>query len=361
MVDVMESMREIRTLARQVAAEQLRPGVERWDHDRAVDDGVLAQLAELGFFGMRVPEAFGGMEFDLPTYAAALEELAWGEAGVALILARATSAAELLLRHGSDAQKRRWLERFAGGDVIGCTAAVEAGGTPPRATRQPDGWRVQGSAHFVVNGARAGVCLLRVIADDAGGERVLIVATDTPGCTIAEREQTMGFRTVDVVTLAFDNVRVDDDGVLPPAAAAAITGIGRLSTAAIGLGIARAALDHALAYAAQREQFGQTLRSFEGIRLKLADMAVRTEAARALVAAAAANPSTLATAVAKIVASEAAMHVSTDAVQIFGGYGYMRDYPVEKLMRDAKGTEVLDGTNQQLRLLIAERLYSEGG
>jgi alkylation response protein AidB-like acyl-CoA dehydrogenase len=365
MVNVMEALREIRTLARQFASEQLRPHVERWDHERTIDGDAIAQLAELGFFGMRIPEAFGGMEFDLPTCTAALEELAWGEPGVALLVARSAIAADIVLRHGSDEQKRRWLERFASGDVVGCTAfGGDAAATDVVAREEGGGWGLHGTASFVVNGRSADLCLVRAALDGGRDERLFLVPTGTTGYTVSGRDATLGFRTLDIVNVTFDGVRVDHEAALPDAPAASVadgTDLGRLSVAAIALGIAQAALDHALAYAAERQQFGQTLRSFEGIQHKLADMTIRVHAARALVATAAAAPDALATAIAKVVASEVAMEVATEAVQIFGGYGYMRDYPVEKLMRDAKGTEIMEGANLRLRGVIAARLYAEDG
>lgn len=359
-VDVMEALQEIRSLARQVAQEQLRPHVERWDHTRELDGEVLAQLAELGFFGMPVPETSGGMGFDLPTYAAALEQLAWGDAAVALVIARSTHAADLLQRGGSEAQKAQWLERLVSGEVIGCTAFPEgSGGDTVLAERSADGWTLRGACRFVVNGGAAGLVVVPVRT--TGATSLFLVPANAPGVRQGERHATTGMRALRIVDLQLDGVELSDDSVLEAAASAAGTpgsNLDRLALAAISLGIAQAALDHALAYADTREQFGTKLRQFEGMQVKLADMAVRVSAARGLVEAAAAAPDTRTTSIAKLYASEAAMAVSTDAVQVFGGYGYMRDYPVEKLMRDAKGCEILGGANQRLRVLIANELYA---
>jgi hypothetical protein len=372
------ALQEIRELARQVAVEQLRPHVERWDHDRAIDPGALAQLAELGFFGMLVPEENGGMGFDKATYATALEQLAWGEPSIALTVAHTAFVAEMILRHGDDAQKRRWLERLADGSVRACFAASEEGAgsdataLETRARRDGDAWVLTGSKRWVTNGASSDFALvLARTADPAleSGRRsqprgigAFIVPADTAGFRVGERDTTMGFRPLDIVTLHLDDVRVDAAAVLGDPALGFIhtlelLDLGRIGVSAIALGIAQAALDHAIAYAAEREQFGRKLHRFQGIQFKLADMAIRVEATRALLGAAVAAPSARTCAMVKVFASETAMAVTTQAVQVFGGYGYMRDYPVEKLMRDAKATEILEGTNEIQRVSIARELY----
>lgn len=391
-------------MARQFARERLRPNVERWDHERAFDGDLIAELAELGFLGMTVPESHGGMALDLPAYAAAIEELAWGEPAVALIVARNATAADLLLRHGSDAQQRAWLERLASGEALACLASSEQASNAShdvRATAGGDGWRLDGTSAFVVNGGAAHLLILRARLETGGdgrasgapgnervsaSEMLFLVRSDAPGYTVVEREATLGFRAADIVRISLNGVRLGEDAALGVGASlevgeagrggstgaagayvgddfadrfAAATDLGRLSIAAIALGIAQAALDHAVAYANQREQFGEKLRAFEGIQLKLADMAIRVLAARALVAEATASPTRTRTAAAKVIASEAAMWVSTQAVQVFGGYGYMRDYPVEKLMRDAKGTELFEAANDDLRVLVTAELYRD--
>lgn len=263
---------EIRQLARQFAESELRPHVEQWDHDCAISAEVTAQLAELGFFDM-----LASGDFDMPAYIAAVEELAWGEPGVALLVATANAR--------------------------GAT------------------------------GAR-----LAMTTDEHGA--MLLTPTNAMG----KRISTMGFRTVDI--------SVVDSASRPASSDGALIGI-----AAIAVGIAQAALGHAARYADLREQFGTKLREFEGLQYKLAEMAMRTSAARALLNTAVLQPDASAAAMAKLFASETAMWVTTQAVQIFGGYGYMRDYPVEKLMRDAKATEMLEATNEALRVTIARELY----
>jgi acyl-CoA dehydrogenase len=273
---------EIRQMARQFAQSDVRPHVEKWDHDGAIPPETLAQIAELGFFGMLTPEEQGGMAFDTATYAAAIEELAWGEAGLALLVATANAA-------GID-------------DVT--------------ATR------------------------LEMLVDDTGG--MFLVPAKATGARVS----TLGFRTVEII-------RSDRTREAAQSSDAALIGV-----AAIAIGIAQAALEHARAYADEREQFGTKLRDFEGLQYKLADMATRIAAARALLLSVCqADGSGSGASMAKVFASEAAVFVTTQAVQIFGGYGYMRDYPVEKLMRDAKATEMLEGSNESLRVTIARNLY----
>ncbi|MGQ0813705.1 MAG: acyl-CoA dehydrogenase family protein [Gemmatimonadota bacterium] len=294
---------EIRQLARQFANSDLRPHVEQWDHDAAIPAETFAQLAELGFFGMLVPDAFGGTEFDWPTYAAALEELAWGEPGVALIVATAGAAANRLAALAGEADRRGPLEAIASGAFT----------------------------------------KLVMLTDNRS---MFLVPAELAGVSVGGRVTTLGFRTAEIFR------GESDANPLPQA-----TAVGHIGIAAIGVGIAQAALEHARGYADVREQFDRKLRDLEGIQFKLAEMAMRTEAARTLLQKAATESRADRAAMAKVFASEAAMWVTTQAVQIFGGYGYMRDYPVEKLMRDAKATELLEAANDLLRVTIARELY----
>jgi alkylation response protein AidB-like acyl-CoA dehydrogenase len=365
-------IQEIRQLARQFAESELRPHVEKWDHDAALDPQTLAQLAELGFFGMLIPEAYGGMEFDYPTYVSVIEELAWGEPSAALTVAATSFVANLIVRNGSDDQKRRWLEPIARGEVLACFAMSEPGAgsdgaaLSTRAVREGNDWVINGDKKWVTNGGTAQLALLlaRTGTSENGvrGIGAFLVATDTAGYVIGKRETTMGFRPLEIVSVKLDNLRVGNDSLLGEPAqgflyASQTLDVGRLAISAISLGIAQAALDYALGYADMREQFGEKLRKFEGMQFKLADMAIRVEATRALLERVAAEPTSMLSSIVKVCASETAMWVTTQAVQIYGGYGYMRDYPVEKLMRDAKATEILEGTNEIQRVLIARELY----
>lgn len=364
---------QIRELARQFAEGELRPHVEAWDRDAALDAGVLAQLGELGFFGMLIPEEHGGMAFDLGTYLTAVEELSWGEPGVALTLSIHNALVAILDRHGTDGQKERWLGPLASGERIGAFALSEEGAgsdaaaVAATAERDGDDWVLRGTKKWVTNGRIAG---LAVVVARSGGEgheglSAFLVPTDVDGWTPGKREDTMGLRCLEVVDVALNDVRVPADALLGQAGTGfklAMEGLdmGRLGVAAQALGIAQAALDHAVRYAGEREQFGRSIAEFEAIQFKLAEMATKVVAGRSLLHRAAAERSTQASAMAKLFCSEAAMAVTTEAVQIFGGYGYMRDYPVEKLMRDAKATEIYEGTNEIQRVVIARELLRRG-
>ena len=362
----MQELQEIRALAREFAQAELRPHVEQWDHDRSLGPDVLAHAAELGFFGMLVPDRFGGMGFDPPAYVTVLEQIAWGEPGVALTLAHASMAGSLIQRRGKEDLQHSLLEPMARGDTIACFAlAEEAAGSDlqeatTRATRNGDGWVINGNKAWVTNADLARVAIVLAAVDN--DQFALFAVAREDGWTAGARASTLGLRPLSINALQLQDARVASSALLlGPASASEIVktwaDIGQLSIAAIALGISQAALDHAIGYADQREQFGRKLREFEGVQYKLADMATRTEAARTLLREAVAQNDVQHAAMAKLFASETAMWVTTQAVQIFGGYGYMRDYPVEKLMRDAKAMELLERANELLRVDIAEALY----
>ncbi len=369
-----DEVQQVAELARQFAEAELRPHVARWDQEASLDKAVLKALADLGFFGLLAPERAGGMEFGLPAYVAALEALAWGEPSVALVLAMHTAFGVIpLAQHGDEGQQQTILPKLASGELIACLALSEPGAgldltaMHTHAVREGEAWVLNGRKQWV---SGAGLANLAVVvartapAGEAGHGAVglFLVPLDAPGVTMGEREETMGLRPLPFAHVTLKDVRVGPEGGMgDPTGGAEIVHeameLARLGIAAQAVGIAQAALDHALAYADQREQFDTRLRDFEGVQYKLADMATRAEAARALLLHAAAQPSTRLAAMAKLFASEAAMWCATQAVQVFGGYGYMRDYPVEKIMRDAKATEIYESTNEMQRSAIARELY----
>ena len=367
----MDVAEQIRDLARQFAEAELRPHVEAWDREARLDPAVFEQLGELGFFGMLVPDEHGGMDFDLGTYLSALEVLSWGEPSVALTLSiHSAFAVRLLLRHGTEEQKARWLPELASGERIGCFALSEeeagsdAAAASSTATREGDEWVLNGTKKWVTNGRVGGLAIVvaRTGGEGAKGLSAFVVPTEAEGWVVGARENTMGLRPLEVVTVELKGLRLPADSLLGEEGAGfrlAMEGLdlGRLGIAAQAVGIGQAALDHALRYGGEREQFGQPIRDFEAIQFKLADMATGVNAARALIRQATEEQSTASSSMAKLFASEMAMRLTTEAVQIFGGYGYMRDYPVEKLMRDAKATEIYEGTNEIQRVVIARELY----
>lgn len=359
-------LEEIRTLARDFAQTELRPHTERWDHERSVDVSTFAQLAELGFFGMLVSEPHGGMGFDLAAYAAVLEEIARGEASVAVVVANTTCAAALIERFGTDAQKTEWLERIASGEARATVAIAEeqagsdASAVETTATPRDVGSALNGTKRWVSSGGEATLAI--VYARGESGPGLYLVPRHTDGYNIGTRDDTLGLRPLELVTVQFENAALEPHALLGSAVdadeqLAGVRSAARAGIAAIAVGIAQAALDHAIEYANVREQFNTKLRNFEGIQFKLADMASRTAAARALLMEATSANDEQRISMAKIFASESAMWVTTQAVQIFGGYGYMRDYPVEKLMRDAKAMEMMEGSNEVIRVEVARELY----
>jgi alkylation response protein AidB-like acyl-CoA dehydrogenase len=367
-LEVMQETNEIRALARQFAEERLRPNTEEWDAHGSFGDEIAAELAELGFLGMLAPESAGGMAFGLDAYVAVLEELAWGEAAIALRVANsgrvATALSAAIERGATDPSGLAGrLERIAAGESVaavgegrGARAApidVSATATPTRGSIE-----LSGLINAVVDGRAADIALVPAIASEplVRSRTLALVDAASDGWRIVEREQTLGLRPIEIDSVALD--AVEPIGVV--AAAGPVERVAWLSIAAIALGIARSALDYAREYADIREQFGRRIRAFEGIQHKLADMDVRVRTAGALLREAVRTGDTgarSAAAAAKLVAGDAAMWVATQAVQVYGGYGYMRDYPVEKLMRDAKAMQLFGDPSDVLRGIIAAELY----
>lgn len=379
---------EIRAMAREFAAGEIRPHAAEWDARRALPEDIFRKLAELGFLGLRVPEEAGGLELDLITTLLAVEALSWGDASVGLSAAVHNGpVTQALVAFGSPAQREGWLPRMASGETIGAFALSEADAGSDAAAlacaarSSGEGWILTGEKRWVTNGVRAG--LLLVFARTGQGREgisAFLVDRTLPGIEVAGRERTMGLSASETVTLRFQGVELQGDALLGGAGegwkvAGDALVHGRLMVAAQALGVAEAAFEHSIRYAGEREQFGAPLAAFGAVQEKLAGMAQRLAQARALLREVAREveagspadggsfPISLAAraAMAKVAASESAMWVADEAVQIFGGYGYMRDYPVEKLMRDAKGTEVYEGPNEVLRWLVARDAIREAG
>ncbi len=373
---------ELRNLARTFAEGEIRPRVSSWERAGVIDDSAFGKLAELGFLGMRIPEAYGGLAFDAATYVTVLEELAWGDGALALSVAiHCGGVSSMIVARGTEAQRRMWLPKLASGERLAAFALSEpdAGSDPAsiqtRADRRGDGWVLNGVKRWVTNGARAG---LVIVFARTGPDAIdaFLVDPATPGYRVGRREKTLGLRASETVTVHLDDVGLGSDALLGGEEGAGLRhalealDVGRVGVAAQAVGIGRAAMEHAMAYALERRQFGQRLADFGATRAKMAEMHRRLEAARALALRAAeavddagngvtrTGPDglTARAAVAKLSASEAATWVADEAIQIFGGYGYMKEYPVEKLLRDAKGTEIYEGTNEIMRHVIAREL-----
>src|SRR5438876_9891110 len=367
-----ETQRQIIELAREFARTRIEPFAAEWDRTAHFARDVINALGELGFLGMCAPEECDGMGLDTVTYLLALEEIAAADASIAVSLSiHNAMPTTMLVRHGTAAQKERFLKRMARGELLAGFALSEpesgsdAAALRTRAVRDGDHWVVSGAKAWATNGATAD--LMMVMARSERGISAFVVPTDAPGYRPGKPEDKMGLRASNTVALALEDVRLPGEHLLGEEGAGfgyAMEGLdaGRLGIAVQAVGIARRALEHSVAYCAERRQFGRALREFQGVQLKLADMATRVEAARALTHTVATRrdrgeDTTMQASMAKLFASEAAMWVTTQAVQLFGGYGYMRDFPVEKLFRDAKVTEIYEGTSEIQRIIVARGLY----
>jgi alkylation response protein AidB-like acyl-CoA dehydrogenase len=364
----------MREMVRSFAENELAPTVAERDEQERFDRALMYdQLGELGLAGVVFPEEYGGAGADYLSYAIAVEELSRVCASTGVTLsAHLSLGANPIFLFGNEEQKQQFLKPLAEGSKLGAfgltepTAGSDAGGTRTTATRDGDEWVLNGSKIFITNGGEAEVYIVFARSDKNAekhrGISAFIVEKDTPGFTFGKKESKMGIRSSPTCELAFDNCRIPAGNLLGKegegfkVAMKTLDG-GRIGIAAQALGIAQGAYEAAVAYARDRTQFGQSIAGFQGVQFILADMATRVEAARLLVYQSAWRASAglsygKESAMAKLAASEAAMWVTTKAVQVHGGYGYTREYPVERMMRDAKITEIYEGTSEVQRLVI---------
>ncbi|MDQ3673530.1 MAG: acyl-CoA dehydrogenase family protein [Gemmatimonadota bacterium] len=377
-----EEQSEVQKLAREFAHAEIAPHAAAWDENAYFEPSLVAKLGELGFLGMMLPEQYDGLGVDTGTYLIALEEIAAADASAAVMMSVHNSLpTQMILRYGSDEQKDRYLRKMARGELLGAFALSEpdagsdASALATQAVKDGDAWVLNGTKSWVTNGNTAGVILVMARTDTPDARRggrgigAFVVTPDLPGFNVGKKEDKMGLRASPTVQLTFDNMQVPADNLLGDPTQGFIYAMqsldnGRLGIAAQAIGIARAALEHSVTYAGERKQFGQAIKEFEGIQFKLADMATRVAGSRALLHAAAAAKDRgqsvrQFSSMAKLMASETAMWVTTQAVQIFGGYGYVKEYPVERLFRDAKVTEIYEGTSEIQRIVIARALYGQ--
>ena len=377
-----DEQRDMQRLARDFATTEIAPYAAQWDREQRFETSLVRRLGELGFLGMLLPEAYGGLALPTVTYLLVLEEIAAADASVAVLMSVHNSLpSQMVLTRGTDAQRERFLKPMAAGEMLGAFALSEpdagsdAASLRTQAVLDGDAYVLNGTKSWVTQGNEAGVIVAMARTDSpddrrgAKGISAFLVTPDLPGFRVGKKEDKMGLRASPTVQLVFDNMRVPVVNLLGQPGHGFIYALqsldqGRLGIAAQAVGIARAALEHAVRYASERRQFGKPIRENEAIQFKLADMAVRiTQARAALYAAAAAKDRgesiTLLGSIAKLAASEAAMWVTTQAIQVFGGYGYVTDYPVERLFRDAKVTEIYEGTSEIQRLVIARELYAD--
>jgi alkylation response protein AidB-like acyl-CoA dehydrogenase len=373
-----EEQRMIRDMAREFSQNELAPNAAKWEKEGWIADEAVAKMGELGLLGMVVPEEWGGSYTDYTAYALAIEEVAAGCAGTAAMMSVHSSVGcGPILKYGSEEQKRKYLADMAAGRKIGCfcltepQAGSEANNLKTRAALKDGQWVLNGNKLFVTNGKRAKVAIVFAVTDPELGKKGLsafIVPSDSPGFIVDRPEHKLGIKASDTCAITLDNCTISEQNLLGPRGkglAIALSNLegGRIGIAAQALGIARAALDAAVAYAKDRKQFGVPLTEHQSIANMLADMHTRINASRLLIHHAARMrteglPCLSEASQAKLYASELAEWVCSKAIQIHGGYGYLQDYPVERHYRDARITQIYEGTSEIQRMLIARSLTS---
>ncbi len=374
-----EEEKELQELTRRIANEKVRPVAAKYDRSGEFPWEMVDVFREAGLFAVAIPEEYGGLGMGVFGLALVTEELSKACGGIALSVAGTALGAFPLLIAGSPELKQRYLPRLAEGEMLAgfCLtepeAGSDAGAIRTTAVKDGDYYVLNGTKHFITNGGVAGIYTVIAMTNPKKGGRgasAFVVEADTPGLVIGKKEDKMGIRASATAEIHFENCRVPKENLIGREGLGFIVALqtldqSRPGVAAQALGIAQGALDLAVDYARQRKQFGQSISSFQAIQHMLADMATQIEAARALIYAVARYIDSggkdygKVSAMTKLFASDVAMRVTTDAVQIFGGYGYMREYPIEKYMRDAKITQIYEGTNQIQRNVIARHLIKE--
>jgi butyryl-CoA dehydrogenase len=367
--------REIQTLAREIAETEIRPHASDWDREHRFPRELFSTLGEIGLMGVCIPEDLGGAGADFVSYVLVLEELSRADAGVGVTVAVHTSAATLpIVTFGTDEQKTRFVPPLARGEALGAFALTEsgsgsdAGSLRTLAVPDGDGWRLTGTKQWCTNGSHASTFLLFARTDPAtdGARGISAFVLDAEHVEVTREEEKLGIHSSSTADLRLDGARVDADRLLHEerkgfAVAMATLDGGRIGIAAQAVGIAQAALDTARAYALEREQFGRKIAEFQAVQFRLADMATDIAAARQLTLRAAwlkqaGLPHGAEGAMAKLFASKVAVQASQDAIQVLGGYGYTREFPAERYYRDAKITEIYEGTSEIQRIVIARDL-----
>jgi alkylation response protein AidB-like acyl-CoA dehydrogenase len=379
-IELTEDQRMIRDMAREFAQGEVRPRAEAWQEAGWIEDGVIAQMGELGLLGMVVPEQWGGSYTDYVSYALAVEEIAMGDGALSTLMSVHSSVGcGPVLKYGTQQQQDAWLPDLAAGKAIGCfcltepQSGSEAHNMKTRAVLKDGNWVLNGAKQFVTNGKRAKLAIVFAITDPDLGKKgisAFLVPTDTPGFEVARLEQKMGIKASDTCAISLTDCAIPEENMLGPRGkglAIALSNLegGRIGIAAQALGIARAAFEEALRYAKERVQFGKPIIEHQSIANMLADMHTRINATRLLILHAArlrteGLPCLSEASQAKLFASEMAEWVCSKAVQIHGGYGFLQDYPVERYYRDQRITQIYEGTSEVQRLLIARGLANYG-
>jgi alkylation response protein AidB-like acyl-CoA dehydrogenase len=373
-----EEQQLLRRSVREFAETEIRPHVREWDDTQHFPIELMPKLAALGLLGIQVPEQYGGAAMSAIDYCICIEELARVDPGVALSVAahNGLCSAHISL-FGSEAQKQKYLVPLARGEKIGAwgltesTSGSDAAAMRTTASRAGDCWVLNGSKTFTTHGRVGDVMVVMAVTDRAAGTRgisAFVVDKGTPGMSPGKKEDKLGMRASDTSEVLFDNCRIPADQLLGGEGQGftntmQVLDAGRIGIAALSVGLAQGAYEAALAYARERKAFGKTISSFQAIQWKLADAATRIEASRLLTYRAAylkdrGGRTTLESSMAKLYASETAVRVADDCVQIHGGYGFVKDYPAEKFFRDVKLTTIGEGTSEIQRLVIARHLLS---
>ena len=366
----------IRDALRSFAQERLAPNAARWDRKHHFPQEELKELAALGAFGVAVPEEYGGAGLDYVALALVLEEIAAGDGGTSTIISvNNCPVCSIAMMYASEAQKQQWLRPLAQGELLGAFALTEphtgsdAAALRTTATRDGDAYVINGTKQFITSGKHGDVAIVMAVTDKAAGKKGISafwVPTDTPGYIVAGIEHKMGQHSSDTAQIVFDNCRIPlanligAEGMGYKIALSGLEG-GRIGIASQAVGMARAAYEAALAYAKDRESFGKPIFEHQAVQFRLAEMAMKIEAARQLIWHAAAMkdaglPCLKEAAMAKLFASEMAERVVSDAMQVFGGYGYVADFPVERIYRDVRVCQIYEGTSDIQKLLIARAL-----
>jgi hypothetical protein len=375
-----EEQRQLRKSVREFAEGEIGPHVMEWDEASHFPTEILPKLAQMGLLGVIFPEEYGGAGLGYIEYATAIEELSRVDGSVGLFVAAHNSlCSNHIYKFGTEEQKRKYLEPLAQGKKLGAWSLTEpeagsdAGGTRTTAVRNATGWVLNGAKTFTTNGHYADICVAMAVTDkakDSHGISAFILEKGQPGFRPGKKENKLGMRASDTSEVIFSDCHVPTENLLGPEGEGFIGSLkildgGRISIAALALGMAQGALDAATRYAKQRKQFGQAISEFQAIQFKLADMATEVEAARLLVYQAAwlADKKTVRftreSSMAKLFASEVAVRVANECVQIHGGYGFIKDYPAEKYYRDVKLCTIGEGTSEIQKLVIARQLLGK--
>ena len=371
-----EEHQMIRDALRTFAQERLAPNAARWDREHHFPKDELKELAQLGAFGVAVPEQYGGAGLDYVALALVLEEIAAGDGGTSTIISvNNCPVCSIAMTYANAAQKERWLRPLAQGDLLGAFALTEphtgsdAAALRTTAVRDGDHYVLNGTKQFITSGKHGDVAIVMAVTDKAAGKKGISafwVPTDTPGYIVAGIEQKMGQHSSDTAQIVFDNCRVPVENLIGEEGQGykiALSGLegGRIGIASQSVGMARAAFEAALAYAKERESFGTPIFDHQAVQFRLAEMAMQIEAARQLILHAASMkdaglPCLKEAAMAKLFASEMAERVVSSAMQVFGGYGYVADFPVERIYRDVRVCQIYEGTSDIQKILIARAL-----